>query len=61
MEPIQIEVYRNDAGELRIRVDSPGERAVSASISDAAALIMEIADEAGLTVTIDGPADPAQG
>lgn len=34
-----ITVYRNDQDELRIRVDAPGERAVSAAIDDPQALI----------------------
>jgi hypothetical protein len=47
-----VQVYRSESGELRIRTDAPGERAVSAAVTDPAGLIQQIADEAGLLVEI---------
>lgn len=45
-------VYRNDAGELRLRADTgEGERAANVHVADPKALIKQIADAAGLTVT----------
>jgi hypothetical protein len=47
-----VQVYRSESGELRIRTDAPGERAVSAAVTDPAGLIQQIADEAGLLIEI---------
>lgn len=51
-----IDVYSEDDGSVHVRVDRAGERAVSARIPDPRELIEQIADAAGLTVTIDGNA-----
>jgi hypothetical protein len=45
-----IKVVTEADGTVRVRVDAPGERAVSAPVTDAALLIQEIADAAGLDV-----------
>ncbi len=44
-----IEVYTTDE-VVRIRVDAPGERAVSAPVPDVLALIVELAKTAGFEV-----------
>lgn len=45
------EVYRDAKDDVRVRVDAPGIAAVSAKI-DPAAFIRQVAEVAGLTVTI---------
>lgn len=58
MQKRTIEVFAHpDTGELRVRVDSPGERAESAPIEDAEALIREIADKAGLNIQFNEPTE----
>lgn len=49
-----IEVYELE-DVVHVRVDAPGERAVSAPVTDVAALIVELATKAGFEV------DPAPG
>jgi hypothetical protein len=46
-------VYRTDEDQLRIRIDTPGERAVSTIITDPKALITLIAEAADLNVHFD--------
>jgi hypothetical protein len=48
--------FQDAVGEQRIRVDAPGERAVSAVITDPIDLIHRIADQCGLEVddSLDG-------
>jgi len=52
MEQRTIKVVTEADGEIRLRVDAPGERAVSAPVTDPAALIEKIAAAAGLTVQV---------
>lgn len=54
-----LKVY-SENGQLHVRVDRPGERAVSTVVDDPTALITQLAGEAGLDITIADQSAPAE-
>ena len=52
-----IETVEDDEGYVRVRVDRPGERAVSCEV-EAEWLIQEVAKHANLSVSVSPPAEP---
>ena len=46
-------VVKGDKGEWRLRVDAPGERAVSAPIGDPYGFVASVAQSCGLDVEVD--------